>query len=50
MTSTINKLNNQQKELCAVIAMRSMHKDYSIKTEITFDEALFQLANDIHHI
>lgn len=45
MISTINNLSNQQKELCATIAMRTMLEDYSNETGITFDEALFQFAS-----
>lgn len=45
MTSTTNELDNQQKELCAVAAMRSMLEDYSAEIGITFDDAFFQFAS-----
>lgn len=45
MTSTTNEFDNQQKELCAVAAMRSMLEDYSVETGIAFDDAFFQFAS-----
>lgn len=45
MISTTNELDNQQKELCAVAAMRSMLEDYSVEIGITFDDAFFQFAS-----
>lgn len=47
MTSTENKLDNQQKELCAVIVMRSMLEDYVGETGISFDEGFFQFSSSI---
>jgi hypothetical protein len=45
MTSTINELDNHQKELCAVAVMRSMLEDYSVDMGIAFKEALFRFAS-----
>lgn len=47
MMSTENKLDDQQKELCAVSVMRSMLEDYVAETGIAFDDAFFQFASSV---
>ena len=44
MTSNVFKINNQQREACAVSVMRTMLEDYSKDTGIPFNEAFFQFA------
>jgi hypothetical protein len=45
MISTTNEIDNQQKELCAIVVMRSMLEDYSVEKGISFDDAFFQFAS-----
>ena len=45
MTSTVSGLDNQQKELCAITAMRSMLEDYCSEKKIPFDEAFFEFIS-----
>lgn len=45
MTLKDDKLDDQQKELCAVVVMRSMLEDYVGETGMPFDEAFFQFAS-----
>jgi hypothetical protein len=45
MISVQNKLDDPQKELCAVAAMRSMLEDYSAETGLSFDDAFFRFAS-----
>lgn len=44
MTSTTNKLDIQQMELCAVSVMRTMLEDYSIENGIAFEEAFLRFV------
>ena len=39
MNLEASKLNDQQKELCAIMVMRTMLEDYSKDTGISYDEA-----------
>lgn len=45
MTFKDDTLGDQQKEVCAVVVMRSMLEDYVSETGIPFDEAFFQFAS-----
>lgn len=47
MISTENKLDDQQKELCAVSVMRSMLEDYVVETGMAFNDAFFQFASSV---
>lgn len=44
MTSTTDQMDNQQRELCAISAMRSMLEDYSTEMGISFGTAFYQFA------
>ena len=44
MNLEASKLNDQQKELCAIMVMRTMLEDYSKDTGISYDEAFYQFV------
>lgn len=44
MTSASETLDDQQKELCAVLVMRVMLEGYSADAGISFEEALFRFT------
>ncbi len=41
----MNLINDEQKEACAVLLMRSMLTDYCTKNNIPFETAFFSLAS-----
>lgn len=45
MSEINTEIDNQQKELCAIAAMRSMLEDYSAENGLAFDDAFFQFAS-----
>lgn len=45
MTLKDSKLDDQQKEVCAIVVMRSMLEDHVSETGMPFDEAFFQFAS-----
>ncbi len=44
ISSTCEKVNNQQREACAVSIMRAMLEDYSDDTGESFTDAFFRFA------
>jgi hypothetical protein len=44
MTSPDHELDDQQRELCAVVVMRSMLEDYTAQTGSSFEDAFFRFA------
>lgn len=42
MSSEISELDDQQKELCAILVMRTMLEDYSKDTGISYEEAFYR--------
>jgi len=45
MTSETEPLDDQQKELCAILVMRVMLEDYSVDTGIPFEDALLRFTS-----
>lgn len=45
MLSIDDTFDDQQKELCAVVTMRSMLEDYMNEKGCSFDEAFFRFAS-----
>lgn len=42
---SFNEIDDSQKELCAILVMRTMLEDYSTSKGIPFDEALLEFAD-----
>ena len=43
MNLEVSKLDDQQKELCAILVMRTMLEDYSKDTGVSYEEAFTDL-------
>ena len=44
MSSEISELDDQQKELCAILVMRTMLEDYSKDTGISYEKAFYRFV------
>ncbi len=44
MSLEASSLDDQQKELCAIVVMRTMLEDYSKDTNISYEKAFFQFV------
>lgn len=44
MSSEISELDDQQKELCAILVMRTMLEDYSKDTGISYEKAFYRFC------
>ena len=50
MNLEVYKLDDQQKELCAILVMRTMLEDYSKDTGVSYDEAFPGTGRQYHKI
>lgn len=44
MNLEVSKLDDQQKELCAILVMRTMLEDYSKDTGVSYEEAFYRFV------
>ena len=44
MSSEISELDDQQKELCAILVMRTMLEDYSKDTGISYEKVFYRFV------